>query len=456
MLIIRIAHGSPHELALDAWPQTRAEWDVVSTRAIATATASGTPGPAPEPAAGPAGEGHLPGSPEYARVVGALFVAGVATFVLLYSTQALLPELGDAFGVSSAATTLTVSLATLGLGVALLVAGPVSDVVGRTRLIHLSVGASAAVAVACALAPGWQALLGLRLLEGVTLAGLPAVATAYLREELHPSAQARATGLYVGGTALGGMTGRLVTGPIAEAAGWRWALAAAAAVGIGCALGVRLLLPASRRFVPAPADLRAVARRAARALADPALLALYGIGGCSMGVLVAVYNTIGFRLAAAPFGLGLGVVSLVFLAYPAGTLSSAWSGRLAGLHGRRAVLPAGCVVTVLGALLTLPTSLPLVVVGLALLTAGFFSVHAVASGWVPARAHAGGVATGQAASLYLFAYYLGSSLFGGLGGRAWSTGGWDGVVALAVVLLGACLVLALLLRRTPALVAGTR
>jgi YNFM family putative membrane transporter len=41
------------------------------------------------------------------------------------------------------------------------------------------------------------------------------------------------------------------------------------------------------------------------------------------------------------------------------------------------------------------------------LSAGFFTVHGVASGWVPTRAHAGGVASGQVASLYLFAYYLG-------------------------------------------------
>jgi YNFM family putative membrane transporter len=247
------------------------------------------------------------------------------------------------------------------------------------------------------------------------------------------------------------MAGRLVTGPIGQVAGWRWALAAAAAVGIACALAVRLLLPESRRFRPAPAGPAALVRRAADALSDPALLALYAVGGCSMGVLVAVYNALGFRLASAPFHLALGVASLVFLVYPAGTLSSAWFGRLADRYGRRAVLPAGCALAVVGALLTLPSSLGVVVVGLAVLTAGFFAVHGVASGWVPARAHAGGVATGQAASLYLFTYYLGSSVFGSLGGRAWSSEGWTGVVALAVVLLGVCWILAVMLRRLPSL-----
>lgn len=410
---------------------------------------------APAAASGHAGTtgGHRPGTGGYRRVVAALFAAGLATFALLYSTQAVLPELVVDFGVSTTASTLTVSLTTLGLGLALLVAGPVSDVVGRTRLIHLSLGASAAVAATCAVAPTWSALVVLRLLLGVTLAGLPAVATAYLREELHPSSHARAAGLYVGGTAIGGMSGRLVTGGIAEVAGWRWALAATAVLALACAVAVRVLLPASRGFHPVPPGLRAALRMSRRALSDPALLALYAVGGCSMGALVAVFNTLGFRLAGAPFHLGVGAASLLFLVYPVGTVSSTLFGRLADAWGRRAVLPLGVGLAIAGVLVTLSGSLAVVVLGLSMLIAGFFAVHGVASGWVPTRAHAGGVTTGQAASLYLFTYYLGSSTFGSLAGPAWTAAAWPGVVALATVLLVVTGVLGQLLRRTPALVA---
>jgi YNFM family putative membrane transporter len=396
-------------------------------------------------------EGHLPGTPAYRRVAVALFLAGLATFALLYSTQALLPELSHHFGVSAASSTLTVSLATIGLGVALLVAGPASERLGRTRLIHLSLAASSLVALAAAFAPTWPVMLGSRLLEGVVLAGLPAVATAYLREELHPSSHARAAGLYVGGTALGGMSGRLLTGAVASYAGWRAALAAAAILALACAVAVRLLLPASRRFVPGAPGGRAVVAMTVKALSDPALVALYVVGGCSMGMLVAVFNTLGFRLEAAPYHLGLGVASLVFLVYPLGTVSSTVSGRLADRLGRRAVMPAGCALAVAGLLLTLASSLVLVIVGLGMLTAGFFVVHGIASGWVPARAHAGGAATAQAASLYLFTYYLGGSVFGSLAGRVWSGAGWPGVVILGTVLLAVTVALAVLLRRTPVL-----
>ena len=396
--------------------------------------------------------GYRAGTADFRRVVASLFAAGVATFALLYSTQALLPELADQFGVSSATSTLSLSVTTVGLGLALLVAGPLSERFGRTRLIHLSLGAAAVVAAACAVAPSWHVLLVLRLLQGVVLAGLPAVATAYLREELHPSTHSRAAGLYVGGTALGGMTGRLATGAVGEVAGWRWALGAAALLGLVCALVVRVALPDSRHFRPTPIGPTALVPMARRALADPALLALYAVGACAMGAFIAVFNALGFRLAAAPFHLGLGAASLMFLVYPLGSIGSTVGGRLADRVGRRAVAPLGCLLAVAGVVLTLPSSLPWVVAGIALLTAGFFVVHGVASGWVPARAHAGGVATAQAASLYLFAYYAGSSVFGSLAGQAWSWSGWGGVVGLSAALLAVTGALTLLLRRTPALV----
>ena len=285
-------------------------------------------------------EGYRVGSAGYRRISIALFAAGVATFALLYGIQALLPDLARTFGVSATQSTLALSVTTVGLGVTLLLVGPLSDVIGRTRLIHLSVSVSAVVALACAVAPGWQVLLGLRLIQGVTLAGLPAVATAYLREELHPTTHARAAGLYIGGTALGGMTGRLVTGGVAEVLGWRWALAAVAVVGLVCAVVVRVLLPASCNFRRAPASPAHLLAMARHALSDRALLTLYAVGACSMGAFVAVYNALGFRLASAPFDLGPGAAGLVFLVYPIGTVSSTVAGRLADRFGRRMSCPS--------------------------------------------------------------------------------------------------------------------
>lgn len=83
-----------------------------------------------------------------------------------------------------------------------------------------------------------------------------------------------------------------------------------------------------------------------------------------------------------------------------------------------------------------------------LFAGGFFAAHSVASGWIGRRARR---AKGQASSLYLFCYYLGSSTAGTLGGFFWHGYGWVGVVALITVLLLVGLYVAQRLRRLPEL-----
>ena len=88
---------------------------------------------------------------------------------------------------------------------------------------------------------------------------------------------------------------------------------------------------------------------------------------------------------------------------------------------------------VLGALVTLSQDVATMVVGIALFTCGFFGAHTIASSWVGIRAR---TARAQAASLYLFSYYLGSSVSGTVGGLFWTSYGWEGVVGLILALLG--------------------
>ncbi|MEP7159832.1 MAG: MFS transporter [Dermatophilaceae bacterium] len=395
--------------------------------------------------------GHTVGSPAYRRITLALFLAGLATFALLYSTQPLLPTLAEHFGLSAAGSALSVSAATAGIGVALLVAGPVSEVLGRTRLMVASLVAAPMVGVVIALAPTWPVLLALRALQGVVLAGLPAVAMAYLSEELDSSSQARAAGVYVGGTALGAMLGRLLVGGVADLLGWRWALGAIAALGLICAAAVAAILPPSRNFTPAPRGLVHLVAQSKAILRDPALLALFGIGGAALGSFVAVFNAIGFRLESAPYHLSVGVAGLVYLSYSLGSVASPRAGALAARFGQRAVTPWAALVMVAGVAITLARPLALVALGIAVLTVGFFAVHGVASGWVAARASVGSGGTGQASSWYLFCYYLGSSVFGGLGGQAWQVGGWPAVAALSGGLAVVVVLVALVLRRIPSL-----
>jgi YNFM family putative membrane transporter len=405
--------------------------------------------------ASPLPEPYRAGDPAVRRASLALFLAGVAVFALLYSTQPLLPELSRRFAVTPAASTLSISLTTLTLAIGLLVAGPLSERYGRTRLVTVSLAAATVLGLACALAPTWPLLLAVRALQGLALAGLPAVAVAYLSEELHSDVAGRATGLYVGGNAIGGMAGRLLSGALADLSGWRLAVGGIAVLGAVCTVAVVVLLPGSRRFVPAPPGFGTVLRNGRRVLTDPVLVGLYLLAALLMGAFVSVFNALGFRLEAPPYALSAALAGLVFLVYALGSVASTTAGQLADRFGRRAVVPVCTLVMLLGLLGTVAHPLLLVVAALAVMTIGFFGAHGVASGWVAARARAGGRATAQAASTYLFAYYVGSSAAGAAAGRAWSSGGWTGVLLLtsALVLLG-CGVAALLARSSSLLQPG--
>lgn len=366
--------------------------------------------------------GHERHTAAYRRLLAALLLAGVATFAQLYSLQGVLPLLARDLRVDAATSALTVSAATIGLAVGVLPWSRAADRFGRLPVMKTSLVAATAAGVLTPLMPSIGAVLALRTVEGLALGGVPAIAVAYLTEEVHVAAAAVAAGTYVSGTTLGGLFGRIVAAPVAEVAGWRAGVLLVAVLSAGATAGFALLAPPSRGFS------RTARGRLGPVLADPRLLVLYAQGFLLMGGFVAVYNFLAFRLEAPPFLLPVAAAALLFLAYLAGTVSSRVAGALAAARGRRPVLLGGIAVMAAGALLTLPDALPAVVLGLVVLTAGFFAAHAVASGWVGVRATTG---RAQAASCYNLAYYGGSSLFGWLGGAAFAVG-WPVLVGMVV------------------------
>lgn len=395
---------------------------------------------------------HRAGEPGFRRAAIAMFAAGVATFALLFAPQGLLPLLGERFGVSPAAASLSLAVTTATLGVALLPAGWIADAWGRTRVMRWSLLAAALLGLAAAAAPTFELLLLLRALEGVALAGLPAVAMAYLAEEIHGASLGLSIGLYIGGNAIGGMIGRLLAGGLADLGGWRLALGGVGLLALAAAVAFLRLLPPSAHFTPRPLAPRRLLAGMRRQLSEPGLLRLDAVGALLMAAFIAVYNGLAFRLEAAPYGLGHAAVSAIFLVYPIGSFSSAWAGRLADRVGRRPVLPAAIALAGAGVALTGAHELPLVVLGVATLTAGFFAGHSVASSWVGRRSRGGGLGSAaQASALYLLAYYAGSTLGGVAAGAAWSGGDWAGVMGVSGGLLAGALLLALRLRRTPPL-----
>ncbi|WP_230529915.1 MFS transporter [Microvirga roseola] len=383
------------------------------------------------------------GTPAFRRLNLALFAAGFSTFAILYCVQPLLPAFSQEFGVSAAASSLSLSLSTGLLAVAMLVAGSVSEVFGRKPVMIASLFASAVLTILSALAPTWSIFLLARMTIGITLSGLPAVAMAYVSEEVHPKSIGLAMGLFIGGNAVGGMAGRILGGFLTDLGSWRIAIGTIGAIGLVTAVAAWRSLPNSAHFQPRSARLTDLLRSFADHLRDPGLRSLFAEAFLLMGGFVTVYNYLAYRLVAPPYSLSQTAIGLIFVSYLIGTASSAWIGALAGRLGRSRVLWVMIAIMLTGVGLTLPSHLALILAGVVAVTFGFFGAHSIASSWV---GHQATVAKAQASALYLFCYYLGSSTIGTLGGLFWSAWGWPGVAGLVAANLILALGIALRLR----------
>jgi YNFM family putative membrane transporter len=380
------------------------------------------------------------GSREYLRANLALFFAGFVTFSTLYTFQPLFPNLVREFGISPAVASLSLSFATCALAFTLPISGSLSDAWGRRGIMGVAVILASLLALVSASGHALPTLLGVRLVQGVILAGVPAVAMAYLNEEIEPRAVGRAMGLYIAGNACGGMSGRILTAWLAEMMTWR-----AAVIGIGLLsllLGMLFLslLPPSRNFHRRPLHLGQLSASLFGHLRNPGLLSLYFLAFTCMGGFVTLYNYVTFRLLGPDFNLSQAQVALIFLAYAFGACGSSVMGRLVERFGRSQILFASLAVMAAGLLLTMAPELFAVILGIVIFTIGFFITHAIASAWVGCLA---GRARGQASSLYLFAYYLGSSVSGTGGGFFYSAWGWAGVVLLILLLIAAAVLTAM-------------
>ncbi|WP_332848071.1 MFS transporter [Massilia sp. S19_KUP03_FR1] len=384
-----------------------------------------------------------PGAADFKRINRAMMFGGFSTFALLYCIQPLMPMLSHEFALTAAQSSLALSLSTGMLAVSLIVSSLLSERVGRKPMMAASMTLGAILTVLCAFAQTYPQLLVLRGLLGFMLGGMPAIAMAYLSEEIDPRALGLSMGLYISGSAFGGMLGRMATSLISDFYNWRPALGLIGAAGLYAAWEFWRSLPASKNFRPGSRGIAGLVRGARGHFTDAGLPWLFVLAFLLMGAFVSLYNYIGYRMLGAPFALRPGVVGLLSLLYLLGIFSSVWAGRLADRLGRRNVLWLVMGAMLGGLLLTLINFLPTIVLGMGLFTFGFFASHSVASSWVGRRARA---PQALASALYLFFYYLGSSVVGWVAGVAWEWRNWPGVVLVLGGALGLALLIALKLR----------
>jgi YNFM family putative membrane transporter len=364
----------------------------------------------------------------------AVGLCGVFAFIDLYATQPLLPLLTGLFHASKAAVGLTVSASTLGVALSAPVWGVFAERLSRRRVIVWSIVALAVPTLLAASSPNLHVLIFWRFVQGLIMPGIFAITIAYIAEEWPPQSVALVMSVYVSGTALGGFTGRIISGLAAERLSWHWGFVLLGLSTLAGAVVVARWLPHENHphHAHAEAGLKSQLVQMTRHLRNPRLVATFAVGFNILFSLVGIFTYITFYLAAPPFRLSTEALSYLFVVYLIGLIVTPAAGYLIGHVGLRMGVTGAIAVSMLGVLLTLSHGLVWVICGLALLCTGVFISQASATSYLREAAPAGGRVS--AAGLYICCYYLGGTVAGIVPSYLWAIGKWPACVAFILAL----------------------
>lgn len=379
------------------------------------------------------------GSSAFKAILFSLFLAGFAIFSSLYCVQPMMPILADYFHISPTQSSFPLSFSTIALAVGLIFTGLISDRFGRKPIMVWSLFSVSVLLLLSALLPIWSIFLATRVLIGLTLSGVAAVAMTYIGEEVAEQDVGFAMGLYISGTAIGGMSGRLIAGTLVDFISWQSATLIIGLLNLCIAATFYFLLPKSRHFKAYPIQFSRFIRAFQQNLSDPKLRILFLQGFILMGGFVSVFNYLSYRLIQAPFELSHVWIGLISITYLAGIYSSPRAAAWSRKFGRYRVLAAMLCTMLFGLALMLINNLALVFIGLLIFTFSFFAAHSTASSWVSVQSLQ---YRAVGSSLYLFCYYLGSSLLGSSSGLVWENSGWLGLSVFITIILGLGLLMA--------------
>lgn len=377
-------------------------------------------------------------SPAFYRATFALCLAAVVVFANLHLLQPLLPVLSRDFNLTPLQTNWAYTIGTLSLGLSLLVYAALSDAWGRKKLLLFTLSGMTLTTLALTQVESFTALLLWRALQGIFLGGLPAIAIAYMGEEFTKPAVVAAVGYYISANSLGGISGRLMAGALADIGHWQWVFWPVALLSLLSCYFVWRFLPSAARFSTRHFSAKQALTDNLYHLKQPLLLLTFLIGGLNFFIFLNQYTYISFVLSDTPYSLSSVWIGLLFVTYFTGTLGSALSGKVALKIAPPLGMAAGVVILMLGTLFTLHSSLVSIVLGFFINAFGFFLCHSLASSWVN---HCASRAKASASALYLVFYYVGASTGGIYLQPFWQWLGWQGVVIGAELMYGVTLLL---------------
>jgi predicted MFS family arabinose efflux permease len=363
-----------------------------------------------------------------------VWLLGFFAFLNVYSMQAVLPLVMEEFGASPVQAGETVGATVLAVAIVSPFIGILSDALGRKNIICASLFALTIPTLLIPAADSLTMVLVMRFLQGLAIPGIAVVLIAYIAEEFRNLSVAKVTAAYVGGTVMGGFSGRFITGHAGHLLGWRGAFVTLALMNLGGALLALWLLPASQHFVP-NREFSSAFRTLGRHLRNARLLAACAVGFCVLYSLVGTFTYINLHLASPPFNMSAAGLANVFSVYLVGVVITPLAGRFIVRLGFFRSLIGALTLSALGLLTTLSPLLAAVILGLVVCSCGVFICQSVTISFIGDNVSEGrSLATG----IYYLCYYAGGAFGSWVVGLAYESGGWlYSVLSITVVQVAA-------------------
>src|SRR5689334_15194549 len=257
-------------------------------------------------------QAHHSGTLARSLVIG---LTAFLTVVDLFATQAILPTLTRAYGVSPAAMGVAVNASTMGMAAAGLIVSLFSRRIERRSGILISLAALTVPTALLSVAPDLMTFTVLRIAQGLFMASAFTLTLAYLGEECSAADAGGAFAAYITGNVASNLIGRLISAAVADHLGLASNFYFFAALNLAGAVLAYCTVAQSSPMMPRGPVRSPFAAWIAH-LRDPRLRAAFGIGFCILFAFIGTFTYVNFVLVRPPLSLGamqLGFVYFVFL-----------------------------------------------------------------------------------------------------------------------------------------------